>query len=56
MKNAEGAGLFFEISAGLNLTIFVILFVFNGDFRVVSEHRLFNKKLAALRAQNTATI
>jgi len=52
LKSSYGAPICCEISAAFNLTVFFILFTFNGDCRVVKEHNSFNKKLEELRAQN----
>jgi len=52
LKSSYGAPICCEISAAFNLTIFLILFIFNGDCRVVKEHHTFNKNLEELRAQN----
>lgn len=52
LRSENGAGWACEMSAIFNFSVFVILFLFNGDFRVVSEHNSFNKKLEELRKKN----
>lgn len=52
LKSNYGAPICCEISAVFNISVFLILFIFNGDCRVVSEHHKFNKELEELRAQN----
>ena len=52
LKSSYGATITCEISAVFNLSVFVILFLFNGNCLVVKEHHIFNKKLEELKAQN----
>ena len=52
LKSSYGAAFTCEVSAIFNLSVFAILFVFNGDCRVVHEHHKFNKKLEDLKSQN----
>jgi hypothetical protein len=52
LKSEYNATVACEVSAIFNISVFAILFLFNGNCLVVKEHHEFNKKLEDLRAQN----